>query len=114
MFRLNWEEAQSSRSQFVTLKQGQNIKYLPYAFTEQGVAMLSSILKSKTAIRVNIQIMRIFSKLHRMLETHGRLRKKIEEMERKYDGQFKVVFDALRDLLAPTAPPPARRIGFHT
>jgi len=113
MFRLNWEEARNSRSQFVTLKQGQNMKYLPYVFTEQGVAMLSSVLKSKTAIRVNVQIMRIFSKLRHMLETHGKLRKKIEAMERKYDGQFKIVFDALHELLAPPDPKPKGPIGFQ-
>ena len=114
MVRLNWKEAQNSRSQIVTLKQGRNIKYLPHAFTEQGVAMLSSVLKSKTAIRVNIQIMRIFSKLRHMLETHGKLKRKIEEMERKYDGQFKIVFDALRELLAPTPPSKTKGpIGFH-
>ena len=113
MFRLNWIEARNSRSQFVTLKQGQNVKYLPHAFTEQGVAMLSSVLKSKTAIRVNIQIMRIFSKLRHMLETHGKLKKKIEEMERKYDGQFKIVFDALRELLTPPETKPKGPIGFQ-
>jgi hypothetical protein len=117
MFRLSWKEAQNSRSQFVTLKQGQNIKYLPHVFTEQGIAMLSSVLKSKTAIRVNIQIMRIFSQLRHMFETHGKLKKKIEEMEKKYDGQFRIVFDALRELLAPPKPAapekPKSPIGFQ-
>jgi len=115
MFRLTWEEARASRSQFVTLKQGQNIKYLPRVFTEQGVAMLSSVLKSKTAIQVNIQIMRAFSRLRNMLEAHKDLKKKIDEMERKYDGQFKAVFDTLRKMLAPPTPPPKPRppIGFH-
>ena len=113
MFRLSWKEAQNSRSQIVTLKQGENIKYLPCAFTEQGVAMLSSVLKSKTAIRVNIQIMRAFSKVRHMLETHGKLKRKIEEMEQRYDGQFKIVFDALRELLAPPEPKPKGPIGFQ-
>ena len=113
MFRLSWKEAQNSRSQFVTLKQGHNIKYLPYAFTEQGVAMLSSVLRSKTAIRVNIQIMRVFSKIRHLLDTHTKLKKKIEEMEQKYDGQFKIVFDALRELLTPPAPKPKGPIGFQ-
>ena len=102
-----------SRSQIVTLKRGQNIKYLPYVFTEQGVAMLSSVLNSERAILVNIQIMRAFTKLREMLLTHKDLAKKIEEMERKYDQQFKVVFDAIKQLLTPSEKP-KRRIGFHT
>lgn len=70
------------------------------AFTEQGVAMLSSVLNSKRAIQVNIQIMRAFTKLRQMLATHEELRQKIEAMEAKYDDQFKVVFEAIRQLLA--------------
>lgn len=112
MLQLNREETRNSRSQIVTLKQRQNIKYLPHAFTEQGVAMLSSVLRSKTAIRVNIQIMRTFSKLRQMLETHKELKKKIEETEQKYDGQFRIVFDALRGLLSPPVKPKPQ-IGFH-
>ena len=99
MFRLTLEEAKFSRSQFVTLRHGQNIKYRPYAFTEQGVAMLSSVLNSTRAIQVNIQIMRAFTKLREMISTHKDLQKKIDDMERKYDRQFKAVFDALRKLL---------------
>ena len=72
---------------------------MPYAFTEQGVAMLSSVLNSDRAISVNIQIMRAFAKLREMISTHKDLQRKIDEMERKYDHQFKVVFDALRKLL---------------
>ena len=115
MFQLDWREAQTSRSQFVTLKQGQNVKYRPYAFTEQGIAMLSSILRSKTAVHVNIQIMRTFTRLRQLLETHKDLRKKIEEMEKKYDHQFKVVFDAIRSMLNPPVPvqKPKGPIGFH-
>lgn len=97
MFRLNKEETDALRSQFVTLKpsgRGQHRKYLPYVFTEQGVAMLSSILNSERAIEVNIAIMRAFVKLREMLATHKELARKLEEMERKYDAQFKVVFDA--------------------
>lgn len=119
MFQLTWPETEklasnllNSRSQFVILKQGRNIKYLPYAFTEQGVAMLSSILKSKRAILVNVQIMRTFTKLRRLLFTNEHLRRKIEEMERKYDSQFKVVFDAIRQLLAPPVKP-KESIGFR-
>jgi hypothetical protein len=87
----------------------------PFVFTEQGVAMLSSILKSRRAIQVNIQIMRTFSKLKHILEAHKDLKKKIEEMERKYDGNFKIVFDALRELLTPPTPSPRPKgpIGFQ-
>lgn len=87
---------------------------LPHVFTEQGVSMLSSVLKSKRAIQVNIQIMRTFSKIRQMLEAHKDLRQKIEDMERKYDSQFKVVFDALRELLEPEPVKPKKRIGFIT
>jgi len=99
MFQLTMDEALSSRSQFVTLKRGQNIKYLPYAFTEQGVAMLSGVLNSKKAIEVNIQIIRTFVKIREMIVSNKELRLKIEEMERKYDKRFKVIFDILRSFL---------------
>ncbi|MBI2439320.1 MAG: ORF6N domain-containing protein [Candidatus Moranbacteria bacterium] len=114
MFQLTFEEAQMvlfSRSQNVTLKRGKNIKYAPYAFTEMGVAMLSSVLKSKRAIAVNIQIMRTFVQLRNMLVTHEALRRKIETMEQKYDKRFKVVFDVLRRLLKEE-PEPKKKIGF--
>jgi len=84
---------------------------LPFAFTENGVAMLSSVLNSKRAILVNIQIMRTFTKLREMILTHKDLQRKIEEMEKKYDYQFKVVFDAIKQLLEP-AEKPKKRIGF--
>jgi len=99
MFRLSQEEQESLRSQFVTLKRGQHSKYLSLAFTEQGVAMLSSVLNSERAVLVNIQIMQAFTKLRRMVATHDDLRRKIEEMEQKYDQQFQVVFDAIKLLL---------------
>ena len=112
MFQLTWEEATRSRSQFVTLKKGRNLKYLPYAFTEQGVAMLSSVLKSRRAVEVNIEIMRAFVSLRRLLGTHKALARKLAELEQKYDAQFRVVFDAIRELMVP--PEPRRgRIGFH-
>src|SRR4030042_1324624 len=112
MFRLTNEEAAAlSRSQFVILKRGQNIKYLPYVFTENGVAMLSSVLNSERAITVNIQIMRTFTKLREMLATHKDLRLKIEEMEKKYDHQFKVVFDAIKQLIEPPVKS-KRKVGF--
>lgn len=85
---------------------------LPYVFTEQGVAMLSGVLKSKRAIQVNIQIMNTFVALRRMLADNKALSVRLDELERKYDAQFKVVFDALRKLIAPPDPP-KRPIGFH-
>jgi phage regulator Rha-like protein len=114
MFQLNREEAASLRSQIVTLKRGrgQHSKYPPYAFTEQGVAMLSGVLRSERAIQVNIQIMRTFIRLRQMLATHAELARKLDALERKYDAQFKQVFDAIRQLMAP--PEPKRRaIGFR-
>lgn len=84
---------------------------LPYAFTENGVAMLSSILNSKRAIQVNIQIMRTFTRIRELIATHKDLQKKIEDMEKKYDLQFKVVFDAIKQLLTPPNPK-KRKIGF--
>jgi len=111
---LTREEAEKLlRSQFVTLKRGRHYKYLPYAFTENGVAMLSSILNSEGAIEVNIQIMRTFTRLREMLLSHKDLQRKIEEMEKKYDYQFKVVFDAIKQLLEPSEKP-KKRIGFLT
>jgi hypothetical protein len=116
MFRLTWEEAERSRSQIVTLKdaggRGRNIKYLPYAFTEQGVAMLSSVLKSEPAIQVNVEIMRAFVRLRGLIGHNRELARRLDALESKYDRQFKVVFDAIRELMAPPAPAPKRRIGF--
>lgn len=103
MFQLSWEEAKLLRSQIVTLKKsaGQHSKYRPYAFTEQGVAMLSSVLKSKRAVQVNIEIMRTFVKLKKMMASHEDLARKLDALEKKYDDNFKVVFEALRRLMAP-------------
>ena len=112
MFQITKEEFNSLRSHFVTLKRGQHRKYLPYVFTEQGVAMLSSVLNSERAIQVNIQIMRAFIKLKEMLSTHKDLKQKIEEMEKKYDYQFKIVFDAIKQLLEPPVKPKGK-IGFQ-
>jgi hypothetical protein len=102
----------SSRSQPVTLKRGQNIKYFPYAFTEQGVAMLSSVLRSPRAVEVNIAIMRTFVQLRRLMETNRDLAHKIEALEKKYDQQFAVVFAAIKELITPSAPT-REQIGFH-
>ena len=116
MFQLKWDEVALLRSQFVTLNpetsiQGKHVKYLPFAFTEYGVAMLSSVLKSERAITVNVAIMRTFGKLRQILSSHKALREKIEEMEKKYDSQFKMVFDAIRQLMTPPTKP-KRKIGF--
>ncbi len=89
-------------------------RYPPYAFTEQGVAMLSSVLNSKRAIGVNVEIMRAFVRLRQMLASHDILRKKLAALERKYDAQFKIVFDAIRELMTPPAGPRKRRIGFRS
>ncbi len=100
MFRLNLEEIRTLRSQNVISKfRRGGMRYVPAVFTEQGVAMLSSVLKSKRAIQVNIQIMRTFTKLREMLLENTDLRRKIELMEKQYDEQFRMVFDAIRRLL---------------
>ena len=111
MFELTKEEYDVLRRQFGTLKRGRHAKYPPLAFTEQGVAMLSSVLNSNRAIQVNIAIMRTFTRLRKMLATHAELKKKIEEMEEKYDEQFRVVFEALGQLLEADEKP-KRKIGF--
>jgi len=114
MFELSAAENELLRSQIVILKKGrgQHSKYLPYAFTEQGVAMLSSVLNSERAIEVNILIMRSFVKLREMISTHKDLAKKLEDLEQKYDSQFKMVFDAIRQLMTPPEPKHKRAIGF--
>jgi phage regulator Rha-like protein len=111
MFQLTREEFNNLKSQIATSSWG-GLRYLPYAFTEQGVAMLSSVLNSKRAVQVNIQIMRTFIKLREMLLAHKELRQKIEAMERKYDYQFKIVFDAIKKLLEPPEKPKGK-IGFR-
>ena len=110
MFQPTLDEVQFSRSQTVILKRGTNIKYLPYAFTEQGVAMLSSVLHSPRAVLVNIEIMRAFVRLRQMLQANANLARKLAALEKKYDAQFKLVFDAIRELMAPPTKP-KRRIG---
>lgn len=92
------ENDQFLRCQFGTLKRGQHNKYMPYVFTENGVAMLSSVLKSRKAIIVNIQIMRTFTRLREILSSNIELRRKVDEMEKKYDSQFKGVFHVIRTL----------------
>ena len=130
MFRLNKNEAEvwqseiinpdlksqfvtlSSRSQIVILKRGQNIKYAPLAFTKQGVAMLSSILRSERAIQVNIQIMRTFTNLREMLTTNKELREKIEKLERKYNQNFRIIFETIQSFVKKRKIKPQNKIGF--
>lgn len=95
----------------MTLKRGTNLKYRPYVFTEQGVAMLSSVLRSKRAVLVNIEIMRTFVRLRQMLASNAELARKLVILEKKYDAQFKVVFEAIRELMVPSTPK-KRPIGF--
>jgi hypothetical protein len=115
MFQLTGEEATALRSQFVTLKtgRGQHRKYRPYAFTEQGVAMLSSVLHSERAIQVNIAIMRAFVQLREMIGSNKGLARRLNELEMKYNSQFRVVFEAIRELMAEPEPK-VNRIGFKT
>jgi len=113
MFVLDGEEFANWRSQFVTSNSSDRmgLRYAPMAFTEHGIAMLSSVLNSKRAIQVNISIMRAFSQLRALLATHADLTRKLEELEKKYDAQLRVVFDALRQLIHPPDPP-RKQIGF--
>ena len=110
LFQLNKKEFDNLRSQIATSNRG-GTRYLPYAFTELGVAMLSSVLRSEQAIKVNIQIMRTFTKLREMLLTHKDLKRKIEDIEKKYDTQFKIIFDAIKKLISPPQKP-KKSIGF--
>ncbi|MBL7662444.1 ORF6N domain-containing protein [bacterium] len=114
IFMLTFQEVISLRSQIVTSKSDPRggRRTAPYAFTEQGVAMLSSVLKSKNAIQVNIEIMRTFVKLRNLALTHEDLAKKLNNLEQKYDQNFRVVFDAIRQIMAPEKCPEKRRIGF--
>ena len=115
MFRLTLREVMNLRSQAVISNVGRRggRRYLPYAFTEQGVAMLSSVLRSERAIQVNIAITRTFVRLRRILASNPDLARKLDALERKYDAQFKVVFDAIRALMEPE-PRRARRISFRS
>lgn len=110
MFQLTPEEFKNLKFQIGTSRWGGTRK-LPHAFTEQGVAMLSSVLKSKSAVHVNIEIMRVFVKLRQLLLTHADLARKLNALEKKYDAQFRVVFDAIRELMTPVEKP-KRKIGF--
>ena len=112
MFQLTKEERDEVITNCYILKKLKFSASLPYAFTEQGVAMLSSILNSERAIDVNIQIMRTFTKLREMIEGHKDLKRKIEDMEKKYDTQFQIVFEAIKKIIA-TEIKPKRKVGFY-
>ena len=112
MFQLDTEEFKNLKFHFGISSWGGTRK-LPHAFTENGVAMLSSVLNSKRAIMVNIQIMRTFTKVREMLITHKDLTKRLDELEKKYDAQFRSVFDAIRQLMAPPPETKKRKIGFR-
>ena len=117
MFQLSPKELERWRSQFVmsnpAAKMG--LRRRPYAFTEQGVAMLSSVLNSERAVEANIEIMRTFVRLRQMLASHVELARKLDALEKKYDAQFRVVFEAIRQLMAPPTPEQKRRrIGFRS
>jgi hypothetical protein len=115
MFQLGKEEFASLRSQIVTSKRKNTRggrRYPPYAFTEEGVAMLSSVLNSPRAVKVNIEIMRAFVRLRKILTSHVELARKLEALEKKYDSQFKVVFEAIRQLMA-SPEKQRKKIGFQ-
>lgn len=113
MFQLTQEEAEALVSQNVIPSRRSLGGYLPYVFTEQGVAMLSSVLRSDRAVQVNIAIMRAFVLLRELMTTHKDLARKLEELEKKYDANFRVVFDAIRKLMDPGEPPKRQQIGFQ-
>ncbi len=117
MFQLTKEEFHGLRCQFGTSKSATEgrggRRYRPYVFTEQGVAMLSSVLHSERAVQVNIEIMRTFVRLRQMIAAHKDLARKLDELEKKYDRQFAVVFDAIRELMEPPEEPGRGRIGFQ-
>ena len=112
MFQLTKEEKEEVVTDCDHLSKLRFSPVLPYVFTEQGISMLSSILNSERAIMVNIQIMRTFTKLREMIESHKDLKRKIENMEKKYDGQFQIVFEAIKRLIEPELKP-KRKIGFY-
>ena len=113
MFHIAPQEFAILKSQIVTSSWDGMRRARPYAFTEQGVAMLSSVLNSERAIRVNIEIMRAFVALRKMLSSHIDLERKIADLEKKYDKQFRIVFEAIRELMAEPEPVQKKQIGFH-
>lgn len=114
-FRLSWDEYHALRSQSVTLEpagRGRHPKYPPRVFTQEGVAMLSGVLRSKQAVDANIAIMRSFVRMRAAMGSHTELARRIDEIEQKYDVRFRAVFDAIRKLMEPPAAPPKRPIGY--
>jgi hypothetical protein len=111
MFQLTPREWANLKSQTVISSWGGSRRAAPYAFTEQGIGMLSSVLRSRRAIQVNIEVMRAFVRLRQLLASNDQLARKLADLERKYDGQFKVVFEAIRQLMTPPEPK-KRKIGF--
>ncbi|HEU6447926.1 MAG TPA: ORF6N domain-containing protein [Verrucomicrobiae bacterium] len=112
MFQLTLSEYANLRSQIATSNPHGGRRYLPYAFTEHGALMLANVLNSERAAQTSVQVVRAFVKLRQMLASNADLARKLDAMEKKYDAQFKVVFDAIRQLMSPTAKP-KREIGFH-
>ena len=113
MFQLSFQEFTALRSQIVTSKGRGGRRTAPYAFTEHGVAMLSSVLRSERAVEINIQVIRAFVKLRQLVASNAELADRLNRLEQKYNSQFKVVFDAIRQLMSEaTQVPPKRRIGF--
>jgi hypothetical protein len=116
MFQLTIEEAEASRFQIGILKRGLNIKYLPHVFTQEGVAMLSGVLRSQRAEQVNIAIMRAFVRLRETLALHKELAQKLTDLERKiesHDESIRTLFEAMHQLMTPPSEPPRREMGFH-
>lgn len=113
MIQLNRKEFENLRFQLGTSSRWGGRRYLPYAFTEQGVAMLSSVLNSERAVKVNIEIMRAFVRLRQMLASNAELARKLDALEKKYDHQFKVVFDAIKQLMIPPDTKKKSKIGFR-
>lgn len=116
MVQLNAEEDPARRSQFATFKggRGQRRKYRPYVFTEHGAIMAANALHSPRAMEMSVYVVRAFVRLREVLATHRDLARKLDELERKYDAQFRVVFAAIRQLMAPPAQSAKRRTGFHS
>jgi len=122
MFQINEMELEALRCQIGTSNLRSQIgiskegrggrRYLPYVFTQEGVAMLSGVLRSKRAVQVNIGIMRTFVKMREMMISHKDLSRRLDDMERKHDAKFRAIFDALRELMEPPPVPPKRPIGF--
>lgn len=115
MFQLTPEEWEALKSQIATSKKGRGGRRTrPYAFTEHGVLMLANVLNSPTAVQASIQVVRAFVRLRELLASHAELARKLQTLEKKYDAQFKAVFDAIRQLMIPPEPPKRGRIGFHS